>query len=109
MNILTVCDGGNTRSVCAALLLKDSYGERDVLAMGIGYTSEKTAKMLLDWADCIIVVAELRVRNLVPRQYTNKVIWIEMEPDHWFNPFDSQLMLRMNKALVPILNKIRGA
>lgn len=59
MKILTVCAGGNCRSVTLATMLKYGFkGEHDVLACAFEKNSETTLLMLCEWADLILTVDE---------------------------------------------------
>lgn len=54
MRILCVCEGGNTRSVTLATLLKYNYGNHDAIAMSQGKNKGETLRMLANWANMIL-------------------------------------------------------
>lgn len=100
MNILTVCSGGNCRSVALAMLLKLFHKQKDVLAMGIDYTSDKTRNMLFKWADQIIVVGEVELKDKVKKKTNKPVAHFDVGPDIWNNPFDRNLLFKLNAMLI---------
>lgn len=64
MNILTVCQMGNVRSVgTKAQLIRQ--GHRDVIAIGATNTSPETLEMLYDWAE-VVLVAEPHLAEYLP-------------------------------------------
>lgn len=101
MKILCCCYGGNSRSVSLAMLLKLNHGQRDVLALGLGHTSEPTKKMLLDWAEVVVLVGEKSLFDLVPEEYRGKIVWVNIGPDRWYNPMHPDLTTR----LLPVLQQ----
>lgn len=64
MNILTVCQHGNVRSVGTKSRL-NSRGHTDVIAIGAENSSPEVLDMLYEWAD-IVLVAEPRFIELLP-------------------------------------------
>ena len=58
MRILCVCEGGNTRSVTLATLLKYNYGNHDAIAMSQGKNKGETLRMLANWANLILAADE---------------------------------------------------
>lgn len=101
MKILCCCYGGNSRSVSLAMLLKLNHGQRDVLAVGLGHTSEPTKRMLFDWADVVAVVGERSLFDLLPEDVRPKVVWVNIGPDRWFDPMHPDLTSR----LLPVLDQ----
>jgi hypothetical protein len=101
MKILCCCYGGNSRSVSLAMLLKINHGQRDVLAVGLGHTSEPTKRMLFDWADVVVVVGERELFELLPHDVYPKTVWVNIGPDRWCNPTHPDLTSR----LLPVLDQ----
>ena len=55
MKIITMCRGGNVRSVAAKQILNRLGHE--VIAIGADNTNFSTKKFLFDWADIIVVMS----------------------------------------------------
>lgn len=87
--ILCVCKGGDVRSVAMAYFLKHGKNE-DAIAASYQFNSPETLKLLMDWAD-IIMVAEDYMRNRLPIGNASKVKSIDIGPDIWGNPFHPDL------------------
>lgn len=64
MNILTVCQHGNVRSVGTRSILT-KLGHRDVIAIGAENTTPETLEMLYDWAE-LVLVAEPQFAEFLP-------------------------------------------
>lgn len=90
MNILTVCEQGNNRSVQFMQLLRYKYLGSDVLPMGINSFTDETKKMLFDWADHIILT-DKRFRNMIEPAYNSKVKVWDVGPDTYPRPFNPEL------------------
>ena len=106
MKILTVCEGGNTRSVTLATLLKYYHGGHDALAMSWAKQGDDTKKMLYTWANRILVVdqwlydevrAELEKWKFSYDLHYNLVL-IPIGQDRWGQS--------MHPGLVPIATKL---
>jgi hypothetical protein len=96
MKVLCCCEGGNTRSVTLATLLKYYFrpsAGHDALAMAIGKNSPATKEMLYGWADRILVVDEGFVDD-IPPEYRSKVTTIPIGRDNWG--------MSMHPELVPL-------
>lgn len=83
MKILTVCFGGNVRSVGMARFLKTQRGH-DAIAMGWAYNSTETKAMLFAWADLIIVMTE-RMLVQVPPPLHDKTRVCDVGDDRYHN------------------------
>ncbi len=81
MRVLTVCEGGNVRSVALAYVLKSKYGQ-DAISSSWRYNSSPTLGMLFEWAERIVVAQEVFVEK-IPEQYRPKVLVLDMGPDRW--------------------------
>jgi len=99
MRILCCYYGGNSRSVSLAMLLKLNHGQRDVLSVGLGYTSEATKRVLFDWSDVIVIVGERFLFDLVPGDQQRKIVWVNIGPDRWYNPTHPELVGKLLKVL----------
>ncbi len=82
MNILTLCQRGNNRSVVLATILREEYKQKDVISQGIFSSSQETLVMLYEWADKILVVEE-KFTGAVHPEYRDKVVLINLGPDQW--------------------------
>lgn len=95
MKILCVGRKGNSRSVVLAYLLK--LKGHDAIAVGMRCMGRDTRKMMLDWADLIVVLHE-KCQEGIPEEYWGKTrIW-EVGPDIYLKGFDENLtyMLETN-------------
>lgn len=80
--VLTVCQGGNVRSVMARFLLNYKYG-LDALACGWEPNTDDTKTMLFEWADVIIPMQAEFVEK-IPEKYRGKVaVVLDVGPDRW--------------------------
>ncbi len=82
MKILTLCSGGNNRSVATSWLLKD-HGH-DAIPAGLNYNSPETIKILCGWAD-VIILMDSSLLHLVPKNKATRdklKIW-HVGPDVW--------------------------
>lgn len=91
MKILTMCQGGNTRSVHCAYLLKERYGHADTLACGFQRNSIETLDMLFNWADVIVLMDDWFIDH-VPDKYKDKVIVFAVGDDIWGTPLHQALV-----------------
>ncbi len=86
---VTVCEGGNVRSVCMALHLKD--GRNEAIATGWRFTTPDTFKTLNNWADHFILM-EPHFLDKVPDEIKSKCLFVDVGVDRYGNPFHSELM-----------------
>jgi predicted protein tyrosine phosphatase len=91
MKVLTVCHGGNVRSVALAYVLKNLV-DADALACGWSANTPETLSMLCEWADRIIIVQEHYLEK-IPKRYRDKVSVYEVGRDRWLNSLDPELRL----------------
>lgn len=80
MNILTLCERGNNRSVIMASILRENGHQRDVISQGVYTATQDTLVMLYDWADKIILTTTTISGSIHP-EYENKVMVCDMGPD----------------------------
>lgn len=106
MNIVTVCRGGNVRSVAAKMILR-RYFDHETLACGVDRNSPKTLAMLFDWADRIVLLHE-EFQGHVPEEFAAKMIVLHVGTDIWGDPFANDLQLRIFD-LVMDNPELRGA
>ena len=86
MKIVTICAGGQVRSVAAKAVLTEQG--HDVLAVGALNNSKQTVEMLCAWADKIIVMDDAL---LVAAAEPGKLSYLNVGPDRWGNPFHPEL------------------
>lgn len=105
LKILTMCQGGNSRSVAAGYLLKYFYG-MDAVAIGWEKNSQETLDMMMNWADAIIVMQE-EFLEYVPDAYDYKLYVLDVGPDKWFNSFNPELLQIVGLGLESLFPKIK--
>ncbi len=89
MKILCICEHGNNRSCNLATHLKYEY-YAETIATGTRRVSNKTMKMLCEWADHIIVIQPELVNDTI-RKYKGKLqIW-DLGPDIYPRPYNTVL------------------
>ena len=105
--ILTMCAGGNVRSVGLRYLLHYKYNH-EVLACGQDANSQETREMLYKWADYIIVMSE-EYKKFVPEEYHYKeikggierrVFVYEVGPDRFGYAFHPELLSLCDNLIV---------
>lgn len=96
--ILTMCAGGNVRSVGLKYLLKYKYGH-EALACGQDANSPATIDMLCNWADYVIVVTD-EYKKFVPPQYKDKLLCYEIGEDRFGYAFHPELLYICDKFIV---------
>jgi predicted protein tyrosine phosphatase len=90
MKFVTICQGGNVRSVALAYLLKYKCGH-DAIACSWQKNSDETRLMLYQWADFICVLEE-KFTQYVPEEFHNKIKVYEVGPDRWGNSLHPELL-----------------
>jgi hypothetical protein len=101
MKILAACQAGVCRSAAMARELKQ-HGH-DVLVVGLGYNDPETVKMLVDWADKVVVLQK-ELLKLVPPEGRDKVVIADVGPDVWDGAYDPDLQNRV-KVIVEAWKK----
>jgi predicted protein tyrosine phosphatase len=86
---LCLCEGGNSRSVGLAFILKH-YCDADAIAAGWRFMSSEALDMLYEWADRIVVMQPY-ISEKVPEKYADKVSVCDVGEDRYFRP-DSKLI-----------------
>ena len=102
MKMVCMCQGGNSRSVACAYLLKYEYGH-DALSLSWEKNEQATKNMLFDWADIIIVMQE-RFLYYVPSQYFDKTAVVDVGEDVWCNGLHPALLEKCRGILNGGLN-----
>jgi len=78
-----MCQGGTSRSVGMAFLLKYKYNI-DAIACSWEKNSPETLKMLFEWADNILIM-ETNFEKYIPNEYKNKIVVTDVGKDVWFS------------------------
>lgn len=82
------------------------YGH-DVLVAGLGYNDPETIRMLVDWAEKIVVLQK-ELLELVPPEALEKVVVADVGPDVWAGAHDKDLVNRV-KVIVDAWHKANWA
>lgn len=85
---LTVCEGGNVRSVSMAFTLKYEF-HQDAIAFSHSRNGDEALKLLADWADYIIVMEPKFADRF--EAWKGKVRVYDVGPDRWMNPLHKEL------------------
>ena len=94
--IVTMCQGGQVRSVGLKFLLTYRY-RHEVIACGWQSNSPGTRELLFRWADYIIIMQPCMEQH-VPLIYhnredgTRKLFCFDVGPDNYGNPFHPRLL-----------------
>ena len=97
MRVLTMCQGGNSRSVGCGYLLKYKYN-MDAIACSWEKNTADTIKMLCEWADAIITM-EASFYSYIPEEYRKKLFIVDVGPDRWANSLHPDLIATIEKIL----------
>lgn len=98
MKILCLGRKGDIRSVALAWLLKGTRGH-DAIAVGMRHMGKDTRKIMLDWADLIILLHE-KCQEGIPEEYWGKLkIWEIGRADEYFKEFDKHLIEMLAKYI----------
>lgn len=89
MKILTMCQGGNVRSVALAARLKGLHGH-DAVACSWEFNTPETIKMLCQWAEMIVVMEAVFVKY-IPVEFGKKIHYCDVGPDRWGSAFHPEL------------------
>ena len=101
MKIVTMCRGGNVRSVAAKMILSRCL-RHEVIAIGADNTNYDTKRFLFNWADRIVIMHPDLLKYVSftyfdnyggrPRlDYTYKTTLLNVGNDVWGNPFNENL------------------
>lgn len=109
MKILTVCNGGNCRSVTLASMLKQDDKSVECLSIGVRTSSKATFRLLANWADKIVIVADGAVRKKFPEEFIDKLIWLDIGKDKWEQAMNPNLVKLIQKELkkTPLLKSLK--
>jgi hypothetical protein len=97
MKIVTMCQGGNVRSVGLGYVLKYHYGQ-DVLACSWEKNTDETRRMLYAWGDRIIVM-EADFVKYVPPEFQSKVVVYDVGPNRWGSSLHPELLDIVDKLI----------
>jgi len=89
MKILCLGRKGNSRSVALAYLLKQRG--HDAIAVGMRHMGKDTRKMMLAWADLIILLHQ-KCGEGVPQEYWHKLKMFPVGRDVYFQGFSEALI-----------------
>ena len=90
MKWLTICQGGNVRSVSMAYVLKYGYGQ-DAIAVSDEKTGDEAFSLLSAWADLIIAM-QPHFGARVPVMHRSKLRVVDVGDDRWGNPLANELV-----------------
>lgn len=91
MKILCVGRKGNSRSVALAYLLKQRG--HDAIAVGMRCMGRDTRKMMLDWAELIVLLHDKCIEGILP-EYHYKLKRLNLgNCDEYFQGFHHDLIL----------------
>lgn len=101
MHTLVVCQRGNVRSVTVACILRDLYGEKDVLAIGIETTTLDTEIMLVQWADVVLIAGEVNLGDSwLGTRPAKRIFFLEgIGRDIWGQPMHPDLVAKAINAI----------
>jgi len=102
MKIVTMCRGGNVRSVAAKMVLNRYFGH-EVIAIGYDNTNNETKKLVFDWADRIVIMS-MEIWDLAlashDAEYGHKFNILDVGQDVWGDPFKVDLQLKIFNLLI---------
>lgn len=93
---VTVCEGGNVRSVSMAFLLKEAGYE--AIAIGWRYVTPETIKFLNSWADYFVLM-QSKFLDKMPEEIRGKCIFIEVGEDRYGYAFHPELIEQCKAGL----------
>lgn len=95
---LCICQYGHSRSVALARLLQEKGNK--AVAIGVG-TGGDAVEPLSDWAE-IIYVLQPHYIKYVPERNKSKIKVIDVGPDIWSNPYNTDLRKILEEKLASI-------
>jgi hypothetical protein len=92
--ILTLCQRGAVRSATCAAILRDCFGQFDVVATGIDTTTPGVMLKLCEMADRILIVGDSGLVNLFNSEYPEFLNYshIDVGVDVWMMPMKPSLV-----------------
>jgi len=97
MKILTVCQGGQVRSVALKYRLTYVYGH-EAIPCGVQSNSKDTIRMLCHWADWTIIL-QPEFKAWIPPEYHGKLFCYDVGADRWANPFHPELQAILDQLI----------
>lgn len=98
LKAVTICRGGNVRSVTLAYVLKYKY-HVDAVAIGHEGNSATTKHMLSKWAD-VIIVAESYMQDFISKKYAKKTIVLSVGEDIWGMALHPELIALCDRLIM---------
>jgi galactitol-specific phosphotransferase system IIB component len=88
MKFLTVCEGGNVRSVGMAYTLKYNFGQE---AVPVSYSkcTQESLDYFAQWADYIVVMQPHFADKF--GKWRQKLLILDVGQDRWMNPLHGEL------------------
>ena len=104
--ILTVCQRGNVRSATLATVLKDYYGQKDVIPVGYETTSPDVMKHLCDLAT-VVFITKSGMEAHIPPHFYHKVVLVDIGDDIWGQPMHPEIVRRCLEARLVFIHSPR--
>ena len=105
MKFLTVCDGGNVRSHCMALLLKELGHE--AIAVGRYAISPETMSYMCHWAE-VIILMEPHMREHISPIFFDKLHDINVGPDYYGVGINPELRTHCEEGKYWLVSKLKN-
>lgn len=93
MKILCICRKGDSRSTALAWLLKRKG--HDAIAVGMRCMGRDTRKMMLDWAELILLLHEKCGEGIAQEYWHKTKVW-PIGKDDSFSKFNESLLEQLN-------------
>lgn len=95
---VTVCEGGNVRSVALAFQLKCK--RQDAIACSWRFNHPDTQKWLFHWADRIVIMQK-KFKAYIPEEFHHKLRVLDVGEDRFGNAFHPELQA----GIAPIVDE----
>jgi predicted protein tyrosine phosphatase len=98
MKVLTICQGGQVRSVGLKYILTYKYNH-EALACGVQSNTPDTISMLCGWADAIVILQKEFIQ-FVPAEHRNgKLFCYDVGPDRFGYAFHPELQSMLDNMI----------
>lgn len=103
MKVVTLCQGGNVRSVGLKYILSYKY-RHDVIPCGWESNTAETRKMLFEWADKIVIM-QPQMKQYVPEEFykdkngEQKIFCYDVGEDVFGYAFHPKLQAALNQLI----------
>lgn len=104
MKFLTVCDGGNVRSHCMAVCLKERFHE--AIAIGRWACKPETIDMMCNWAD-VVILMEPHMKENIPEKYADKIYDINVGFDRYGVGINPELRTQCEEGMYYLFGKLQ--